>query len=311
VARAALVTTRRGLAIGALLAAAAGVAALVLLNRAAPPAPEPMPRFAEGMAVRGTLAPRSYLFGDQLRARLEILIDRNVFDPAKVDVDARFTPFAVVGEPERERRDFADLTRIRYLFVLECLTIECVPESIERPIQFPQAVVNHDDVAIEQFSWPGFPILARVRETSISAIPGSDWRASAVVRAADYRLSPTLFVALLGLGGTACLAMSVLLAATASAGLSRRWRRLRLTPLERALAALERANAVGVEHEQRLALDRLADELRTRGAGDLALTARRLAWAEDVPQADRTAPLSAGVRELLQESTNGRRDGRP
>jgi hypothetical protein len=301
--------TARRLGIGGLLALAAGVVVLLLVFRNSA-ASEPMPASADGMAVRGTLAPRSYLFGDQLRARLEILVDRDVFDPAKVDVDGQFAPFAVVGDPTRERRDFADLTRLRYQFVLECLTIDCVPESIERPIQFPQAVVKHDGVAIEQLPWPGFAIVARVRETSISAIPGSDWRASPVVRPADYRLNPALSVALLGTGGLALLATSALLAVAGSAGLSRRWRRLRLSPLERALAGLERANAAGVEHDRRLALDRLADELRTRGAGDLALTARRLAWAEDLPEPARTAPLSAGVRELLRGSTNGRPNGR-
>jgi hypothetical protein len=303
------VSGRRQLAVGTLLAVAAGVGVLLLLVRNGP-APEPMPTSADGMAVRGSLAPRSYLFGEQLHARLEILVDRDVFDPAKVDVDGQFAPFAVVDDPERERRDFADLTRLRYLFVLECLTIDCVPEAIERPIQFAPAVVNHDGTAIEQFSWPGFAIVARVRETSITAIPGSDWRASAVVRPADYRLKPALLIALLGVAGLALLATSVVLAVASSAGLSRRWRRLRLTPLERALAGLERANAGGLEHDRRLALDRLADELRTRGAGDLALTARRLAWAADVPEPGRTASLSAGVRELLRASENGRRNGR-
>jgi hypothetical protein len=292
---------------GGLLAVAVGVAVLVLLFRAARPAPEPMPAFAGGMAVRATYEPRSYLFGDRMRARLEILLDRDVFDPTKVDVDAQFAPFQVVGgAPERERRDFTDLTRLRFEYVLECLTIDCVPESIERPIQFPPAIVNHDKIAIEQATWPGFPIVARVRETSITALPGSDWRASPVVRPATYRLHPVLLVGLLGAGGLLLLGASALLAVMGSTGLSRRWRRLRLTPLERALAGLERANAAGVEHDQRLALDRLADELRTRGAGDLALTARRLAWAEDIPAVDRTAPLSDGVRDLLHGSTNGR-----
>ena len=242
-----------------------------------------------------------------MRARLEILVDRSVFDPGKIDVDAQFAPFQIVGgAPRRERRDFADLTRLRYEYVLECLTIDCVPESIERPIQFAPAVVSHDKTPIEQASWPGFPIVARVRETSITSVPGSDWRASPVVRPADYRLHPTLLVGLLGFGGLLLLALSALLAVMGSTGLSRRWRRLRLTPLERALAGLERANVAGVEYDQRLALDRLADELRTRGAGDLAVKARRLAWAEDVPAAERTAPLSDGVRELLHGRTNGR-----
>jgi hypothetical protein len=302
-----VVRTHARLILGALLAVAVGVVAIVLLFRAAGPAPEPMPASADGMAVRATNAPKSYLFGDQMRARLEILVDRNVFDPGKIEVDAQFAPFAIVGgEPRRERRDFGDLTRLRYEYVLECLTIDCVPESIERPIQFAPAVVSHDKTQIEQASWPGFPIVARVRETSITSVPGSDWRASPVVRQAEYRLHPTLLVGLLGVGGILLLALSALFAVMGSTGLSSRWRRLRLTPLERALAGLDRANVAGVEYDQRLALDRLADELRTRGAGDLAVTARRLAWAEDVPAAERTAPLSAGVRELLHGRTNGR-----
>jgi hypothetical protein len=303
-----LVRTHARLIVGALLALAVGVVVVVLLFRAAArPAPEPMPASADGLAARATYSPKSYLFGDQMRARLEILVDRNVFDPGKIDVDAQFAPFAIAGgEPRRERRDFGHLTRLRYEYVLECLTIDCVPESIERPIQFAPAVVSHDKTPIEQASWPGFPIVARVRETSITSVPGSDWRASPVVRPAEYRVHPTLLVGLLGVSGVLLLALSALFAVTGSTGLSKRWRRLRLTPLEHALAGLERANVAGVEYDQRLALDRLADELRTRGAGDLAVTARRLAWAEDVPAAERTEPLSAGVRELLHGRTNGR-----
>jgi hypothetical protein len=300
------VKRRLPLLVALLGAGAVAVIVLVLVGRAADPAPPPLPAAADGMAGRATLSPRSYLFGDPMVARLELLVDRSVFDPAKIDVDARFAPFKLVGPAARERRDFADLTRLRYTFVLECLTIECVPESIERPIQFAPAVVSHDGVGIEQVSWTGFAVVARVRETSISAIPGADWRASAVVRAPEYRLNPTLLVALLGLGGAALLMAATVLVLASSAGLSERWRRLRLTPLERALAVLERATAGGVEAEQRLALDRLADELRTRGAGDLASAARRLAWAEDVPQAERTRPLSAGVRDLLHGRRNGR-----
>jgi hypothetical protein len=292
--------------LGGVAALVLAVAVVALLLRVTRPAPEAMPASAGGIAVRGALAPRSYLFGDSMVARLEILVDRAVFDPDRISIDTRFAPFSVVGAPRRERHDFPDLTRIRYAFELECLALECVPESIERPIQFAPAVVSHDRTQIEQFVWPGFPIVARVRETSISAIPGSDWRASSAVLPPAYRLHPTLLAAGLAGAAIALVILAAALTVAGSAGLARRWRRLRLTPLEHALAGLERANAAGVEADQRLALDRLADELRTRGAGDLALTARRLAWAEDVPAVERTEPLSAGVRALLNGRTNGR-----
>jgi hypothetical protein len=241
-----------------------------------------------------------------MTVRVEVLVDRNAFDPAKIALDTQFAPFKVARGPRRERRDFEGLTRIRYVYELECLSIDCVPESIERPIQFAPAVVSHEGTEIEQFVWPGFQVVARVRETSISAIPGSDWRASPALLPPRYRLDPALLTALLVGGAVGLFGLAAGLIVAGSTGLMERWRRLRLTPLERALAGLDRANAAGVESDQRLALDRLADELRTRGAGDLSVAARRLAWAEDVPGAERTAPLSAGVRELLRGRMNGR-----
>ena len=83
-------------------------------------------------------------------------------------------------------------------------------------------------------------------------------------------------------------------------------RRVKLTPLERAIAVLERAQKQGIEREQRLALDRLARELRTGGQHELAGTARELAWTADVPGPDRTATLSEQVRAVIAGRTNGR-----
>ena len=296
------------LRIGAAVAVAVGLAgvALLLLFRAAAPAPEPLPPAAAGMAARGTLSPRSYTFGEQLFARVEVLLDRRTFDPDDVTVDAQFAPFVARGQPTVEREDFSDLTRLRYVIELECLQRECVPDSIEKPIQLSPLLIEHDGTPVEEVSWPRFSIVARVRQASISAIPGSDWRASALVRPPTYRVDAAVASAALAVGALVLYGVAALLLVAGSAGLTRRWRRLRLTPLERALAGLERATAAGAEADQRLALDRLADELRSRGAGDLSVAARRLAWAEGTPAAERTQNLSHGVRELLHGRSNGR-----
>ena len=86
----------------------------------------------------------------------------------------------------------------------------------------------------------------------------------------------------------------------------RRLRRVKLTPLERALAVLERAHAEGVEREQRLALDQLSHELRTGGLQELDGTARSLSWEQSVPDADRTSTLTDRVRQVIAGRTNGR-----
>jgi hypothetical protein len=78
-----------------------------------------------------------------------------------------------------------------------------------------------------------------------------------------------------------------------------------MTPLERALAVLERAHEQGIEREQRLALDKLAHELRTGGQQELAGRARELAWEQDVPDAARTAPFSEHVRDVIAGRSNG------
>ena len=258
----------------------------------------------DGVAVRTLLRPTSVLFGDPLVARVDVVVDRERLDPERIELDTEFSPFTVERQ-ERERKDFDRFTRLRYRFELECLEAACVPDTFERPIQFPQTIVRADGAQLADEDWPLFLITARVRETGAAAANAREWRAAPVVRPATYRASPLVLTIVLVGGALVLLGVATIALAVGLRGMSLK-RRRRLTALERALAVLEQAHVSGIAEEQRLALDRLADELRETGAGELAISARRLAWAEETPERERTSALSDDVRDLLNGSQNGR-----
>ena len=309
-------TTRRlpfVLALAAVVVGAAVALALLLRDEHAPTIG--LPVGDDGIAARASLGSRSQLFGQLLTARLDLLVDREVLDPAKITVDALFDPFSTNGAPVTSRRDYDRFTRLRYEYRLDCVTTDCVPEGARKDFDLPSAPVRHEGVPVEVVEWPRVTIASRYREPETDVgmrFQGSvdlPWRANVRVRPASYSVDPTLLTA--ALAGLAVLLLFVSLFFVQRAFPSapfgfRRLRRMRLTPLERAIAVLERAQKQGIEREQRLALDRLARELRTGGQHELAGDARELAWTADVPGPDRTARLSEQVRAVIAGGTNGR-----
>ena len=295
------------------------VVALALLIRDERADPGGRPIGADGFAARTSISPRSQLFGVPVVARLELLVDREVLDPDRVRVTPKFEPFTQSGLPRRTREDFDRMSRISLEFPLECLATRCVPETLTQDFDLSDMVVRHAGQPIGIVTWPRVTIASRVGDFAQSAEAGRGpaqqqaidlpWRATLRVRPATFSVDPTLLAALYVALALALLVASLYLVQVAypSAPLGfRRLRRVKLTPLERALAVLERAHEQGIEREQRLALDKLAHELRTRGEPELAGRARELAWEQDVPDAGRTAPLSSRVRDVIAGRTNGR-----
>jgi hypothetical protein len=296
--------SRRVWLLVALVVVVAAIVGLVLTLGDRGVAPTTLPTGPDGLAVRTLLTPRSVLFGDPVLARIDVVVDRERLDPGEVEIDTQFAPF-IVRRERVEREDFERFTRLTHRYELDCLETACVPDTFEKPIQFPQAIVRAEGAEQAEAEWPLFLISARVRETGAAAANAAEWRAAPVVQAPTYRVNPTLLTALLVGVALALLGVAATALAVGLRGMSLK-RRRRLTALERALAVLEQAHATGVAEDQRLALDRLADELRASGAGELAVSARRLAWAEEAPAHDRTADLSQDVRGLLNGNGSGR-----
>jgi hypothetical protein len=310
-----VVKARLPFLVALVVAVVGGVLALALLVRDEKPAGVGFPVGDDGIAARASLSDRTELFGSPLGARLDLLVDREVLDPDDVKVDAKFAPFDPVGQPTTTRTDYDRYTQLRFDYRLECLKTVCVPETLTKILDLPDSVVRHEGVPVEVVKWPSVTIASRYEEPEVdranpTAQPSFDlpWRATLRLQPATYRVDPTMVTVLFVGLALVLLVASLFFVQKAFPGVPlglHRFRRVRLTPLERALVVLERAHDQGIEREQRLALDMLAHELSSGGQSELAGDARRLAWEEDVPDADRTATLSGQVRDVIAGRTNG------
>jgi hypothetical protein len=277
------------------------------------------PEDPSGIEAQATLTPRTVLFGDTVRGDVHVAVDSSRVDPDSVRVVADFSPWKVVGSPERVRRDAGDTAHVRTTFVLRCLTGGCELSGPSTPLQLEPARIaysarNGQPAEAIQAEWPVLLVYSRFAAVNYDA-PGeqsSAWRADLTsLPAATYRLAPGVLVGLL-LGGA-------VLAALAGVGLAYvAWPRRAppppepepelppepvLSPLEQALALLEESVRSDGAAEQRRALELVAEELELAewGDRDLARTARALAWSEGVPPVDQTNRLAARVRSALPE----------
>jgi hypothetical protein len=313
-----VVSTRFRPVIGLALVAAAAAVVIVLLSRDSSSRHVGLPIGSEGMSARTSISPRAQLFGEDVVARLELLIDRDVIDPDTISIETNFKPYRATAKPRLERTDQERMTRLRYTMPLECLEDACAPRSDRKEVRFPPARVRSKGRVLQRPTWPQLTIGSRLQNPTVDEsdvfnqrtreqTSGLDWRAEVRVAAPTWRIGPTLATVLLVAFAMALLAASFFLLTIAYPGLARRlWRRpRRLSPLERALVVLQHASERGEETEHRVALDDLATELRELGARELAGTAYALAWDEPPPAADRTAGLSESVRELITGRANG------
>jgi hypothetical protein len=286
----------RGVAIvAAVVCAAAGAGLAVLLFGSGAPALAARP-----LVASSSIAPGTHLFGDPVTAQLEVVLDPRVVDEDSLQVEARFAPFRRVGAPVVERRADDGAVALRYRWRLECLRLACRGDGLAvlriRPVllRYRQTDSAASGLAVD---WQPVTVATRLTAEDL-AQPRLRW--SAELPPATERLSPALLAALLALGGLGAATLAGVLLAPEAARLGARlWPErdeLRgLSPLERAIALLRRANRRDPE-SRRAALDRLARELRRHGDPSLAVEARGLAWSRRPPEPDEAERL-AGTAE--------------
>jgi hypothetical protein len=307
------VVTPRRIWIAAVVVALAGVGAVAVLIARGGDTPPATPR----QAISGeTLLSRSAtLFADPLQVKIEVLIDRNRVDPARVGFNPKFDPFAQIGIPRVERIDTGPLTRLTYSANLACNTYACLPAYTTTRVQFPPAKVfywprsaNDTRRRTLLVPWVGFTLGPR---TSAADLNNADpfvqpaWRATTEPEGVSYSMSPSLLRGLL-FGGSGILFVLALLAfAGFVRAVLRRFRPPAPTRLERAVSLVEDATAQDDQPAKRKALELLSRELTQSGERELALAARDLAWAEATPIPSSTQPLTLDVRRLIAERSNG------
>jgi hypothetical protein len=307
------VTRSRWLWLALALVVLAGVAvAGVLLTRGG----EGDDSVARRLRAQASLDHRIVLFGDTVRARVDVTFDERRVDPDSVKVRAALEEWRRVGQPEVVRSDAGHAVHLGITYVLRCLKSNCPPERESRPFEFDPAVVEFVDLdsgtpspsSVDVF-WPRLIVNTRIGAGDLTAQPGP-WRGSlATVPEPTYRASPNLLAGLL-LGG------ALLLAVAGGVLVYAGWPRRRpepelealpeqeflLTPLEQALELLEDAARANGAADQRRSLELVAEVLAQRGDADgLAPAARELAWSPTPPPLEATKGLAARVRAQLDE----------
>jgi hypothetical protein len=264
------------------------------------------------LRARATLSDRIVVFGDTVRAQIDLALDLRQVDPSAVKVRTSFAPWRRVEPVQVERTDAGSSSHLRMTYVLRCLKQPCVPERDTLPFTFEPAQIDFVNRAggrgALRATFPTLTTHTRIRPNELSN--AAPWRLDVTsVPEPSYRMSPGLLLALL-LGG------SLLLLAAAGTLAYLGWPRhhvepepepepepeLLPTPLEQALELLETAARANGGSDQRRSLELVSEVLAERGEEDgLAQAARALAWSPTPPGPDRTKSLAARVRAALEE----------
>jgi hypothetical protein len=279
---------------------------------------------AVGIEARGSLEPRIILFGDTIKAYVDVFLDRRKVEPGSVRVSTEFLPWEVVGPQVRTRRDSGANTYLRTTFRLRCTSSPCLPNNTASALEFTPARLSYSTTAAAPgdrrsiaVDWPVLIVYSRFAAANAEGSTSSSstlWRADLEsFSSATYGIAPRVLLPIL-------LALVVLLAA-AGVGLAylaipRRAAAPEpepepepeplptLTPLEQALELLEDASRADGAEDRRRALELVADVLDFDHS-ELARAARTLAWSEHDPLVEQTSGLATRVRTTIDLSENG------
>ena len=288
---------------------------------------EDVPPLPEGRFVTASqsIAPDVALFAEPVVARVDVIVDRDRFDPAFVRVAGKFEPYEQDGEIVRTRNDQGRYTHLRYEFTLRCLVYDCLQEigggppevqpgglppphysggfGERKTVALAPARVLYDDPegetqVLRSVPWPPVQSVSRLNfgDTDVTGI-GFPFEASVIpLPTLSYPISPPVLAAGLLLGALALLALPAVL-------VTRSLRREppaaptepELSALEKALLLVEWARGRS-DAERREALEALAVELDVEESA-LASHARKLAWSRARPAPEAADELVRSVRE--------------
>jgi hypothetical protein len=297
---------RRAVVLLALLAALATAAS------AAAKVPKTAIGSAQPIAVYATVNPPVQTFGSPITARVTVLADTTLVNPARLRVLTSFAPFHVAHAPTVVKSVSGRVFEETLTWSISCFSAACVPtvppSDVYHFIHISPArvhVVGAHDAVLSGYHafFPAVEIDTNLTPGIVNYLKTNkaiNWQYQlAPGTASRYGVSPSLVF-------WAALALAGLLAAAGLFLVGRWLLQLRApataTPalpasyLERALAVFFWANAHGDETLQRKALERVAGELPL-DVIDLSDVTRKLAWSPEAPEEDEVEAISerAGV----------------
>jgi hypothetical protein len=264
----------------------------------------PISRGERPVTAIAAVHPTASFIGDRIEATLVLTVNRELADPERLNVQARFRPFTRVEPVAIDQRDTADAAVLRYTYVLQCIDRSCVAELPDEEQFVPgRAFVRYVGSAfgmsVLPVAWPAITVTSRLS----SEADESAFRVAESPPQPSTSIDPTVLGWLLA-GAAAALVLAVasaafvLLRRGAPEPVSIEPQREELPPLESALETLDRVRD-GNEAERRVALDELARALEQDGNPALAPRATQRARERRAPaanQIDAHAPEVATTR---------------
>lgn len=264
---------------------------------------------AEPISVNSTVGPPQHMFGDPLRARIEVVLDADRVDPDSVKVEANWAPYRTLEPSTASRSSAGNVTRLRFDYRIACLQYRCVPLSgPQKRFELRNATVTYTrrgaGPRTEEVDWPTLTVSGRISAARFyEAQTRAEFRE---LGQPTYRVSPRLVAAI-------ALPLAVLFGAAGLILLLRLLPLVRIaerlglktvdtrTALERALVRVRETSTADRAEEGRRALERLAHELRRTRNPELAGAASELAWSRQFPADGRLTRLSGEVERLIKE----------
>ena len=286
--------------------AAAATIALIAPTLAVARSPIPSsraPTDEEFLWTTTRVQPNAYLFGERVRARLDVVYDSDRVRPESVKVEPRFDPYRIVKRT-RTREMLGHTFRLRDEYVLECLTDRCLPPT-SGYLTFPPAHLEYRQRAARnpraiEVEWPDLRVASRIGTSG----GFGGLRFSADVRQLpppSYRVDPGLLTAvgyslaaLFASAGLLLLARALGARALVAAALARR--RARLSALHRALALVRECSLTTANGgaPSTASLPSSGRQIRS------AVRATGLAWRQTAPSDPAVEPFSDEVEGLIE-----------
>lgn len=292
----------RGVLLATLLAAAAlGCAAVLGLLALEHSASEPTRPLVQPLVLRARLTQTTAGFGDELEARVVVLVDSARVRPGTLRLRERIAPLSLLAPIERSRRQRAGILMLTSRLRVACLSKACVPDGERKRLRLAEVQLEARSRSGRLLhlsaSWPELEVRGRVLTADLR--PPLHFRRVLAPPPPSYRIAP----------GTLTLALTVAAGLLAAAGLALvawqalllwRRRRARMRPLEGLAAALQalaeaRARPAG---DRRRALNELARLLEGHDRY-LAHRAGELAWSRSEPEGEALEALLAAIERGL------------
>jgi hypothetical protein len=288
--RAGMGRRRRDVALRTAPAAGAALALAMLLAVAFPAA-----GLASAVHTTATLAPQSILFGDEVHARLDVVVDPSVAAPGALRLVTPLGAWTQVGPTVVRTTTGAGLVRRSYRLTLVCRTAACLPKGASQLFQLPAATVTvsrRAGAALHvRVRWPALLVGSRL-PAGAAAAAKPPFQLQVAPPTVRPRIAPSTTTWLLAIGAAALVAVA-LACATPELRRRRRAGRAPLSPLERALALAHEAEA-RPPADRRRALALLARVAPGPDDG-IASDAATVAWSESDPSPEQLAELARRV----------------